>query len=131
MYAWLKLLIDWPTRASLSLNSENQEVVHAIILYEIILAYKLEPGPGGLCYDCVGRNAVIVALAIAIYDAEQRARPQGIAQMDQQSDRLRDFMVRLQDQHSIHAPGRKRRIIFLAQNSADIGQVLSLSSLVD
>ena len=48
-----------------------------------------------------------------------------------QHDGLRHFMVGFHEEHCVDAVGREQRVIALAPDSADIGQLLLLGAITD
>ena len=76
-------------------SAENQEVIHIVRLDEVMLLYQREAGTFGFFDDQVAVEAVIVALAVAVNDAEQCTGAQSLAGALQQTNRLGDLMVSL------------------------------------
>ena len=63
-------------------------------------------------------HAVVRAVAVAIDDADARARPQRASQIAHQHHRVGDFVIGLQQKHGIDAVGRQLGIVRACRESS-------------
>src|SRR5438105_15108842 len=101
------------------MDLEDEEVVLAVGFYKIIL---LDEAIAGLCSFLdhnILLDAMILAIAVAIDNADRRATSKRLAQVLQQEDRRCDFVVGLEYQNGIHAVRRQLRIVRSAQDGTN------------
>ena len=90
-----------------------------------------KPGTLDLLARSLFCKTVIVALAVAVDDAEARSRTHGNIKCGKHRLRVGDLVVDLQHHHSVHAVGREPGICGSPQYGLDVGKVLCGSAFVD
>jgi hypothetical protein len=80
---------------ALLLHAKHQEVINTIALNKVLLTDQHEPGALGFFDYDVFVDAVVIAFAVAIDDAQQRAAAHRCARVPEQANRLRDFVIGL------------------------------------
>src|SRR5882672_3538334 len=84
-------------------SSKHQKIIYIVRLHEIVLIDQRKPGACSFFdYDFLVES-VVVALTVAIDNAEQGTAPHGLASSFQQADRLSNFVIGFQQQNRIHA----------------------------
>src|SRR5215472_6923412 len=98
----------------LPLHSKHQEVIYAITLHKVVVIREHEPCAVGFLYHHVLFDAMIVALTVTIDNSEPGPGAHCFACVLEQSNWLRDFVIGLEQQNSVHTFFRQQRIIFTA-----------------
>src|SRR5258708_37980935 len=80
--------------------------------------------------DNIAVHTMVLAIAVAVDDANLRARAQRRPQLPQQSNRFRDFVIRLQEQNRVDRIRGKNGIVVFVEDGLHIVQLLFSTAIV-
>jgi len=95
---------------NLLFGDQNQKIIHFIALHKIILFEQPVTRLPSLAQDDVAPHAVVLAVSISIDDPNPGARTQRRLQIPKQSNRLRNFVISLQQQNGVDRTRRSASI---------------------
>jgi hypothetical protein len=129
--AWDSVPYARRARMRILLPAKNKEVIDIVGLNEIVFIDKYKASAPSLLDYSLPIDAVVVCLTVSVNDAKQSSRAHRLTSSLEQSDRLRYFVIGLQEQHSVNTSLWKKRIVLLTENRPNVCKGLTFGPLLD